>query len=229
MNSAVADESMQIVRVAAPVRSQVVEHLRRAIIEQRFPPGRRLAERELCELTGVSRTSVREALRQLEAEGLVTSVANRGTFVAGLTASEALEIYEVRAALEPVAARAFVERAGEAQVHALREALEGLRRAQGDVPSLVQAKTRFYDILFEGAGNGHLRSILGGLHARVTALRDLSLSQAGRPARSLDELERLVTAIERRDGGAAARAAERHVHAARRVAITALAKDSAAA
>jgi GntR family transcriptional regulator, trigonelline degradation regulator len=220
---------MQIHRVAAPVRSQVVHHLRRAITELRFPPGHRLAERDLCERTGASRTSIREALRQLEAEGLVTSVPNRGTIVAGLTAVEANEIYEVRAVLEPLAARGFVERGAEPQVHALREALEELRRAEGDVPAMLQAKSRFYDVLVEAAGNGHLRGILGGLHARVTALRGVSLSQPGRTARSLDELERLVTAIERRDAAAAARAAERHVRAAQRVAVAALDDDRVAA
>jgi GntR family transcriptional regulator, trigonelline degradation regulator len=216
---------MHIHRVAAPVRSQVVDHLRRAITDLRFPPGHRLVERELCARTGTSRTSIREALRQLEAEGLVQSVPNRGTFVAGLTAADAHDIYEVRAALEPLAARAFVERAAEWQLRALRGALEELRQSQGNVASMLRAKTRFYDTLFEGAGNGHLSAILGGLHARVTGLRNLSLSQPGRPARSLEEIERLVTAIERHDIAAAVRAAEQHVRTAQKVAVAALNRD----
>ena len=216
---------MHIHRVAAPVRRQVVDHLRRAITDLRFPPGHRLVERELCARTGTSRASIREALRQLEAEGLVQSVPNRGTFVAGLTVADAHDIYEVRAALEPLAARTFIERAAQSQVRALREALDELRRSQGNVTAMLQAKTRFYDTLFEGAGNGQMRAILGGLHARVTGLRNLSLSQPGRPARSLDEIERLVTAIERRDAAAAVRAAEQHVRSAQKVAMAALNRD----
>ena len=84
--------SLRVGRVAAPLREQVLDVLRRAIVEQQLPPGHRLIERELIEQTGVSRTTIREVLRELAAEGLVTTVPQKGAIVAVPTAAEACEL-----------------------------------------------------------------------------------------------------------------------------------------
>ncbi len=81
------------------LRDQVLGILRKAILDLRFEPGERLIERELCEMVGVSRTSIREALRHLETEGLVTNKSNVGSTVTVIEASEAVRIYEMREAL----------------------------------------------------------------------------------------------------------------------------------
>ena len=78
-------EMRRIATVAAPVRSQVVEMLRAAITSGQFAPGQRLIEKDLCDLMGVSRPSVREALRQVESEGLIVTIANRGPTVSQLS------------------------------------------------------------------------------------------------------------------------------------------------
>src|SRR5580658_6629334 len=98
---------LQIVRKSATLRLLVEDKLRSAIASGRFKPGQRLIERELCELTGVGRTSIREALRQLEAEGLVTVASHRGPSVTKITADEAKHLYAVRALLEGYAGRQF--------------------------------------------------------------------------------------------------------------------------
>jgi DNA-binding GntR family transcriptional regulator len=94
-----ADESMKVSNVAAPVRLQVAASFRSAILSGRFQPGDRLIEKDLCDLTGASRTSVREALRQLETEGLVQLVPNKGPIVASIDPKQARSIYQVRAVL----------------------------------------------------------------------------------------------------------------------------------
>src|SRR5690606_4359359 len=99
------DLSMRVASVAAPVRRQVAKVLREAITSGRFAPGQRLIEKDLCELLGVSRPSVREALRELESEGLIEIIPNRGPLVKRLTAADAASVYQVRAALEALAAR----------------------------------------------------------------------------------------------------------------------------
>ncbi|MBF4770575.1 GntR family transcriptional regulator, partial [Nocardioides agariphilus] len=104
---------MRIERNPSPIRAQVLENLRQAIIDRRLAPGQRLIERELIELTGVSRTSVREALRELAAEGLVTVIPNQGTVVTNLGVAEAQQLYQIRSALEGLAGRLFVEHASE--------------------------------------------------------------------------------------------------------------------
>jgi DNA-binding GntR family transcriptional regulator len=208
-----------VTHVAAPLRQQVVEVLREAIVEMRFQPGQRLIERELVEQTGVSRTSIREALRELAAEGLVTTIPNRGVVVATPSRQEAEELYEIRALLEGMAARQFVERASDAEVRALRRAYERIQRATTTGKGLLASKNGFYRVLFEGAGNPTVQLVLSGLHARVTVLRATSLSEVDRPAQSAEEVRAIVEAVEARDGPAAARAMTEHVHEAAMVVL----------
>src|SRR5262245_15967672 len=94
------DGDMRLVRDRPTLRELTAEKLRDAILSSRLQPGQRLVERDLCEQTGVSRSSVREALRHLEAEGLIERQGPRGLFVASITPEEARQIYEVRAAIE---------------------------------------------------------------------------------------------------------------------------------
>src|SRR5438067_1216231 len=104
-------KSLRVSRDAPTLRELTTETIRDAILRMHFRPGQRLVERQLCADTGVSRTSIREALRQLEAEGLVERAPGRGLLVAAISMDEARQIYEVRAALEPTFARLFVKRA----------------------------------------------------------------------------------------------------------------------
>jgi len=218
----VADESQrgdlspQLERVAAPLREQVSDLLRREIVEMRLQPGQRLVERELIERIGVSRTTIREAIRHLAAEGLVKTIPQKGAIVAVPSAKEAAEVYEVRALLEGLAAREFVRNASEEQVTALREALDEVTAAgkADDARGLLRAKNRFYDVLFAGADNSTITGILGGLQARVAVLRATSLTARNRPRESVEEIRAIVEAIERRDGDAAAEAASYHVRRA---------------
>jgi DNA-binding GntR family transcriptional regulator len=219
-----ADSSMRVGRVAAPLREQVLEVLRQAILDFRFQPGQRLIERELIEQIGVSRTTIREVLRELAAEGLVTTIPQKGAIVVVPTAEEAAEVYEVRAALEALAARRFVARASDADVAALRAAfaeVEAVTHDGGDIRAMLGAKDRFYGVLLEGAGNGSVRSILNGLQARVRMLRAASLSAPGRPEQTVAEIRALVEAIEARDADGAAQAASSHVERAAEVGLAA--------
>jgi DNA-binding GntR family transcriptional regulator len=97
------DLSMRIAPAAAPVRQQVAEVLRFAITSGRFAPGQRLVEKGLCELTGVSRASVREAPRQIETTGMIETLPNRRPSVTRLSRQDAASIYEVRDALDALA------------------------------------------------------------------------------------------------------------------------------
>ena len=214
----VYDLTSRVARVAAPVREQVLELLRREIVELRLRPGQRLVERELVERIGVSRTTVREALRQLAAEGLVTTIPQKGAIVSVPSPKEAAEVYEVRALLEGAAAKEFALNASETQVLALRQAFEVV--AATATASLVedgtflQAKNRFYEVLFDGAGNSTIRSILESLQARVAVLRAFTVAVPGRGSVSVGEVRAIVEAIERRDPEAAEAAAAHHVRQA---------------
>ena len=202
------------------VRQRVLEVLQEEILELRLRPGQRLVERELVERIGVSRTTVREVLRQLAAEGLVTTIPQRGATVAIPSPREAAEVYEVRALLEALVARQFAERASAEKVAELRRVFDAMEREYGETHEprqLLRAKGAFYEALFDGADNATARSILEGFQARLAVLRAATLASRGRAERSLDELRAIVEAIEDGDGEAAAAAAKRHVEQATHV------------
>lgn len=196
------------------MRQQVTERLRAAIVNLQFVPGQRLIERELTELTGVSRPTVREALQQLLAEGLVATTPGQGWSVAVLTRQEAADLYAVRALVEGLAGRLFVQRATPQDIQDLRASLEEIERCVGDVSLFTAAKSVFYEVLSRGTHSEILETVLSTFYARATLLRSLSSSQPGRMATSADEMRQIVEAIEARDADAAAKQCSYHVEQA---------------
>ena len=182
-------------RSLAPLREQVLAQLREAIVDGRLAPGARLLERSLIDMLGVSRTVVREALRQLEAEGLVAEDARKGMVVRALTVDEAQDLYAIRGVLEGLAARLFVTHADAGQRRALAEALADTARAygRGDPADVLRAKNGFYRCLLEGARSETLSSMLGMLHTRIWRWRALGL---GHPARSARRSRESVRALQ---------------------------------
>jgi len=212
-------------RVAAPLRQQVIAALRRAILDFELKPGQRLVERELIERLGVSRTTVREALRDLISEGLVAVVPQRGAIVAAPSPEEAADLYEIRAVLESLLVRHFVERADDARVAELRAAVEtlaGITEQSTDVREILAAKDGFYAVLQAGAESPALQQLLDGLKARVQLLRATSLSETGRPGEVVAELRAVAEAVARRDAESASRLCAEHVRQAARTAMAAL-------
>lgn len=201
--------SLEVRRFAAPLRQQVLDGLRQAVIDGRLTPGARLIERELTEMMGVSRTVVREALRQLESEGLIAIIPNKGPVVRALSPTEAKDLYSIRAVLEGHAARLFVENATDAQLKQLAQALDGVAAAydRGDAQQVLATKNQFYEALFAGAGSETLSSMLGTLHARIWRWRALGLSHPQRSdqssKQSVKNLRALLSAIRKRDADAA--------------------------
>lgn len=197
--------------MAAPLRQQVVERLREAIITGQLAPAQRLIERELTSMLGVSRTVIREALRQLETEGLITLIPNKGPVVRELTPDEAKDLYNIRSRLEGLAARLFVENADDALVARLEDALNVIVEAygRGDAQEILETKNSFYDILYQGVMSETLASILMTLHARIWRWRALGLTHPKRSEirsrESIDNLRAVVTAIKNRDADAAER------------------------
>ena len=203
--------TLEIRKFAAPLRQQVVDGLRQAIIDGRLAPGARLTERELTEMMGVSRTVVREALRQLESEGLIAIIPHKGPIVRELTLAEAKDLYHIRAVLEGLAARLFVENADDAQTKQLAQALDVVAGAyaRADAREVLETKNRFYDVLFKGAGSEALSSMLGTLHARIWRWRALGLTHPqrslARSKESVKGLRAVLAAIRKRDAAAAER------------------------
>lgn len=216
--------NLRAIEIPVPLRKQVVVRLREAITEGHLKPGERLKERQLCDLLGVSRTALREGLVELESEGLIENVPNRGPVVASISPAVAEEIYQLRGALEGLAAMIFAQRATVEQISDLDNAATALKRVYDNFSpgEFLKVKGRFYDILLEGAGNKLAAQVLRGIHARASQLRVLSVSQPGRAKTSMDEIRHIVDAIKERNGEAAWKASIDHNRKAAAAALSIL-------
>ena len=182
-------------------RSAIAKKVKEEIMAGRLRPGSRLTEKALCELTGASRSSVREALQLLAREGYVVNEPNRGVRVATLDAQEAADIYQVRSVLEGLAARNFINLATVEQRENLDQALRMLETAvqTGDVAAQLKAIEDFYAALLDGCYNKVLKHSLEDLHAKIARLRATSILSPGRISNTLREMSRIGEAIRAND------------------------------
>ena len=215
------DDSFKVNRTPVTLREIVLDKLRSAILNFQLLPGDRLVERDLCERLGVSRTSVREALRHLESEGLVEFADAKGPRVAIITLEDACDIYELRCVLEGLIVQLFTLNAKAKDIRALEKALAENRKAleDGDLQQVLESVQSFYDVLLEGSGNHIAATQLRQLQARISYLRATSVSQANRRGTSNKEMELIVEAIKSGDPLAAHQASVDHVRAAAKVAL----------
>lgn len=215
------DDSFKVNRNPITLREIVLDKLRSAIMNFQLLPGDRLVERDLCDRLGVSRTSVREALRHLESEGLVEFADSRGPRVAIITLADACDIYELRCVLEGLIVQLFTLNAKAKDIRALERALEENRKVlqEGELQQVLDSVQGFYDVLLESSGNHIAATQLRQLQARISYLRATSVSQANRRSNSNQEMERIVEAIKSGDPLAAHQASVDHVRAAAKVAL----------
>jgi DNA-binding GntR family transcriptional regulator len=199
--------------------------VRAAIVESRYPPGHRLIEQRIAEELGLSRTPVREALRMLQAEGLVVSERNRGAMVRPLSQTEVVDLYGLRIRLESYAVEVATERATETELGALAEAADAFGAAGGDVPVLHAANRRFHDGILEAARHHRLTAML----ARTV---DIPLVYQALRSFGPAEIERsdtfhhlIVTAMCRRDAKRAGDLMAEHIAQGRDAVLDALAVD----
>ena len=212
---------LQIEKKSATLRGLVEDKLREAIAAGVFAPGQRLIERELCDMLGVGRTSVREALRQLEAESLIESLPHKGPVVARISVEEARQLYSLRTLLEAHAGWRCAQTADDNFLQRLDAAVETFVQASEckERVAMIEAKTAFYDLLMEGCGNKYITRTLTGLHNQISALRLTSMSRPDRLPRSIAEIRDIAAAIRSGDPARAADACRRHIENASEVAL----------
>jgi DNA-binding GntR family transcriptional regulator len=216
-----------IERTAAPLRQQVVKHIREEILSGRLVAGQRLVENVLCDTLGVSRTVIREALRQLESEHLIKVLPNAGPIVTVLTEAEIRSIYVVRAALEGLAGKLFALNASADQCKSLIKLRDRLDKEyrKGDVDSREDIKADFYIQLLAGGQNDVLTESLRSIHARIAIFRRFAFVDPSRIEPSISELETIINAAARdRDPAGAQAACEHHIILAGDLAIMEYAK-----
>lgn len=180
-----------------PLGEIVYETLREAIIKQILKPGERLMEQELAEEMGVSRTPVREALRKLELEGYVVMIPRKGAYVAGLSIKDINNVFEIRGALETLAAGLAASRATQEEIEEMERNLvmEAALFETSDLPKTIEVDTRFHELIYRASKNNRLQNMLKDLRDQVQRFRTTTLAVPGRMKFALDEHRRIVEAI----------------------------------
>lgn len=196
-----------------PLRELVFESLREAIISGQLRAGERLMEIQLAEEMGVSRTPVREAIRKLELEGLVAMIPRKGAYVAGLSFKDIVDVFEIRSALEGLAAELAAERITDEELEELERYLVKIAEAieKGDLEKVVANDTDFHSLLYQASRNQRLSQIINNLREQIQRFRTTSLSYPGRMKTALEEHRKIVEAISARDGELASKLAHEHI------------------
>ena len=184
------------------LREKILETIREAILRGQLKPGEKVAEPELAERFGISRTPIREAFRQLESEGYLTVIPRKGAVVASLSERDVDEFYAIKSILEGYAAHVAAEKLTERDIEkleAINARLEQLAR-EGDVKTFFRVHNEFHDLFIRAAGNEKLHELVTQLVMKFNRPRMASLSLPGRMEISVQEHRKIIEAFKRHDG-----------------------------
>ncbi len=183
------------------LRNKIFNKIREDIIEGRYNDGESLVEKKLAEEFGVSRTPIREVVRQLELDGLVESMPNRGVFVIGITQEDIKDIYEIRILVEGLAAKWATKKITEEELKALNNACELMEfyTTKGDVEQIARYNTEFHEIIFEAARSKFLKKTLKNMQSYIQWARLASLKTEGRAQKALIEHKAILEAFRNGD------------------------------
>ena len=214
-----------------PLRDVVSEALRQAIREGVLQPGERLMEIQLADELGVSRTPIREAIRKLELEGFVVMVPRRGTYVADISLKDVVQVFEIRSALEELAAGLAAERITPDELEELERILVEINDyiARDDFDKIVDADIRLHGILYKASRNNRLVDILRNLREQMLRFRSISMHYPGRLAATWEEHRQLVECIANRNSTQARKIAKKHMENSERTLIMGINQDETSA
>ena len=195
------------------LHTQIADHLREMIMTGELEEGDKINENELCAAMGISKTPLREALRVLSVEGLISPVPNRGSFVTKPTLAEIREMFEVMSVLEGVCARSAAARMNAAQFVRIEQLHAGLETeyVRKDQKAYIRINNRYHSFVQELAGNRTLNQIVNGLRKKILMYRFQSLNLPGRFEDSIREHRDLLKAFRERNPARAERIMKLHL------------------
>ena len=198
-----------------PLKDVVLNTLRTAILTGELSPGERLMEVAIANKLGVSRTPVREAIRRLETEGLVTMLPRRGAMVAKITEKDLRDVLEVRLALERLTIILACERITDEEVVKLREASSAFERVvkakKSEITDVVQKDEEFHDIIYNATRNDRLIQVLSNLREQMYRYRLEYLKDAGYHDKLIAEHKKIQESIRKRDTETAVDIMQEHI------------------
>ena len=195
------------------LRGQVFDKIRSDILKGRYQKGDELVECTIGKEMGVSRTPVREAIRQLELEGLVQLIPNKGAFVTGISASDVRDIYLIRSRLEGLAARMAAEHISSEQLAEMEETivLSDYHVKKEHFEQVCEMDGKFHKLLYAASGSRILEHTLTDFHQYVQRVRMASITNRIRMHKSNSEHEKILEAIRNKDGDQAEKVAAEHI------------------
>ena len=195
------------------VRGRVFHKIRDDILEGKYEVGEEIRESKIAGELGVSRTPVREAIRQLELEGLVSVILNKGAVVTGISPQDIEDIYNIRTLIEGLAARWAARKITEKEIKELENITDLMEFYinRGDTEELHVLDNRFHEILYESSHSKPLQHILSPFHHYVQNARRTSLSTPGRAQRAVEEHNAILKALKQKDPDLAEDSANQHV------------------
>lgn len=201
-----------------PIREIVFMELKKAIFDGRIKEGEHLVENMIAEKMNVSRTPVREALRQLEAEGLVINIPRRGAIVKGITMKDAEEIYDLREVLEGLMVRLACQNRTEEDISRLNQILVLMEKAvqEKKYNKYLELHKDYNDIILSSSKNKKLQLMMENIYEYLTSLRSVSLYSQDRRVLAIEEHRQIVNAIDKRNEAEAEKLARSHVKKAKK-------------
>lgn len=195
------------------LRGRVFNKLREDILAGNYEEKEELKEAAISKELGVSRTPVREALRQLELEGLVSIVPNKGAYVNGITAKDIYDIYVIRSYLEGLCAKWACEHITKEQLEELEEIvyLSSFHIQKEHWDQIFELDNRFHLLLYESCGSKVLEHILADYHHYVERVRKNTLSSQERANKASEEHSAILESLKQKDGERAERLANEHI------------------
>jgi DNA-binding GntR family transcriptional regulator len=183
------------------LRGRVFVKIREDILNGRYRHNEAIKETQISKELDVSRTPVREALRQLELEGLVTIIPNKGAVVTGITSKDIYDIYEIRSLIEGLSARWATKNITDEQIEDLEEIvyLSKFHLQKGHIEQLYELDNKFHEVLYNGCNSKILRHVLSDFHHYVQRVRKQSLSSNERAKKCVDEHNAILEAIKQGD------------------------------
>ncbi|WP_288823143.1 GntR family transcriptional regulator [uncultured Megasphaera sp.] len=209
------------------LREVVSDALRQAIKDGRLSPGQRLREITLADTLGVSRTPIREAIRQLEQEGFVVMVPRRGTYVADISLKDIAQVFEIRGALEELAAGLAAERITTEELECLERILVEINGyiERDEFERIVDADVRFHDVLYQASRNQRLVDILHNLREQMLRFRSISMHYPGRLTATWEEHRQMVENIAAHNSSMARKVAKRHMENSEKTLLKGIRED----
>ncbi|MDE6313770.1 MAG: GntR family transcriptional regulator [Lachnospiraceae bacterium] len=195
------------------LRGRVYHQIREDIINGHYKKNEELREAAIANELGISRTPVREALRQLELEGLVVIVPNKGAYVRGFTDKDIHDIYMIRSLLEGLCAKWAAENITEEQMRALEESvdLSEFHLQKGNVEQFIDQDSRFHELMYQASGSKILEDLLTDYHQYIKLVREASIAAKNRSGHTNIEHRNIMTAIKEKDGDRAEKLANQHI------------------